>query len=36
MIQNDSTYNLFMPDVEKPTREQGAEAFQTLNALSIP
>jgi (+)-trans-carveol dehydrogenase len=36
MIQNDSTYNLFMPDVEKPTREQAAEAFQTLNALPIP
>ena len=36
MIQNDSTYNLFMPNVEKPTREQAAEAFQTLNALPIP
>lgn len=36
MVQNDPTYRLFLPDVENPTREDAAEAFQTLNSLRIP
>lgn len=36
MIQNEMTYSLFRPDLDNPTREDAAEAFQSLNALPIP
>lgn len=36
MIQNESAYRLFLPDVEHPTREEAAPAFQTLNAIPVP
>ena len=36
MVHNKSTYELFAPDLENPTREQIAERFQALNALPIP
>jgi SDR family mycofactocin-dependent oxidoreductase len=36
MIQNDATYRLFMPDVERPTREQAADRFAATNALPVP
>jgi SDR family mycofactocin-dependent oxidoreductase len=36
MIRNDKTYNLFLPEVAHPTREQAAEAFQATHALPIP
>ena len=36
MILNEPTYKLFMPDVEHPTKEQAAPAFQSQNALPIP
>jgi (+)-trans-carveol dehydrogenase len=36
MIQNESAYRLFLPDVENPTREQFAEAAKPMNALPIP
>jgi SDR family mycofactocin-dependent oxidoreductase len=36
MVQNEATYRLFLPDVENPTREDAAQAFQTLNSLPIP
>jgi SDR family mycofactocin-dependent oxidoreductase len=36
MIQNETAYHLFLPDVEHPTREQFAEAAKPLNALPIP
>ncbi len=35
MIQNDSVYRLFAPDIENPTREQVAERFGEMNALPI-
>lgn len=36
MIQNDVLYRLFRPDLEHPTRDDFAEAAQSLNALPIP
>jgi SDR family mycofactocin-dependent oxidoreductase len=36
MIMNDSTYALFRPDLEHPTREDFAPASQAMNALPIP
>jgi SDR family mycofactocin-dependent oxidoreductase len=36
MIQNAAAYKLFLPDVENPTKEEAAAAFQTLNAIPIP
>jgi SDR family mycofactocin-dependent oxidoreductase len=36
MIQNESTYRLFRPDLEKPTKEDALEGFGTLNLLPIP
>jgi (+)-trans-carveol dehydrogenase len=36
MIQNETAYKLFLPDVEHPTREQFAAAATPMNALSIP
>lgn len=36
MVQNEPSYRLFRPDKETPTREDAAEAFQTLNLLPIP
>jgi SDR family mycofactocin-dependent oxidoreductase len=36
MIQNDAAYRLFLPDVQNPTREDAAPAFQGLNAIPVP
>ncbi|MFC9356236.1 mycofactocin-coupled SDR family oxidoreductase [Rhodococcus sp. NPDC057014] len=36
LIMNDRAAELFLPDVEKPTREQLAEVFSTLNAMPVP
>lgn len=36
MVLNESTYKLFRPDLENPTREDFEEAASTLNALPIP
>jgi (+)-trans-carveol dehydrogenase len=36
MIMNDSTYKLFRPDLEAPTREDFEPASQAMNALPIP
>jgi (+)-trans-carveol dehydrogenase/(-)-trans-carveol dehydrogenase len=36
MIQNEATYRLFRPDLERPTKADFAPASQTLNALPIP
>jgi (+)-trans-carveol dehydrogenase len=36
MVHNRTTYTLFAPDVENPTREIMAERFQSLNALPVP
>jgi SDR family mycofactocin-dependent oxidoreductase len=36
MIFNESTYRLFMPDVEHPTKEQAAERFEQSSILPIP
>ncbi len=36
MVLNESTYKLFRPDLEHPTREDFEEAAGTLNALPIP
>jgi SDR family mycofactocin-dependent oxidoreductase len=36
MIRNDKTYNLFLPEVAHPSREQAAAAFQATHALPIP
>jgi NAD(P)-dependent dehydrogenase (short-subunit alcohol dehydrogenase family) len=36
MIRNDKTWNLFLPGVEHPTREQAAEAFRSTHSLPIP
>ena len=36
MIQNEATYRLFRPDLDKPTREDFAPASQSVNALPIP
>ena len=35
MVQNESTYNMFLPHLDTPTREDAAGAFATLNALPI-
>jgi (+)-trans-carveol dehydrogenase len=35
MIQNDTTYKVFRPDLEKPTQEDAYDAFMSLNALPI-
>ena len=36
MIMNETTYRLFAPDVENPTKELFAERSQAVNALPIP
>ena len=36
MIQNENMYRLFMPEAERPTRDEFAQAFTALNALPIP
>jgi NAD(P)-dependent dehydrogenase (short-subunit alcohol dehydrogenase family) len=36
LIQNESAYKLFRPDLENPGREDVAPAFQSLNLLPIP
>jgi SDR family mycofactocin-dependent oxidoreductase len=36
LIQNESAYKLFRPDLEDPGREDVAPAFQSLNLLPIP
>jgi SDR family mycofactocin-dependent oxidoreductase len=36
MIMNEASWRLFMPDIEHPTVEQGAAAYQATNALEIP
>jgi (+)-trans-carveol dehydrogenase len=36
MIQNDAMYKLFVPHIEKPTREQAAEVFATMNPMPTP
>ncbi|PYE12427.1 (+)-trans-carveol dehydrogenase/(-)-trans-carveol dehydrogenase [Williamsia limnetica] len=36
MIQNESTYRIFRPDLEKPTREDFEPASATTNILPIP
>ena len=36
MIQNEATYRLFRPDLERPTKEDFASASQSVNALPIP
>lgn len=36
LIQNESAYKLFRPDLENPGREDVAPAFESLNLLPIP
>ena len=36
MVQNSATYNLFMPHLDDPTREQASEVFATLNPFPAP
>jgi len=36
MIMNDSTFRLFRPDLEHPTRDDFSPASQAMNALPIP
>ena len=36
MVQNSATYNLFMPHLDDPTREQASEVFATLNPFPVP
>jgi (+)-trans-carveol dehydrogenase/(-)-trans-carveol dehydrogenase len=36
MIQNEQTYLLFRPDLERPTQQDAIEAYTGLNALPIP
>ncbi|TQS42630.1 mycofactocin-coupled SDR family oxidoreductase [Cryptosporangium phraense] len=36
MILNETTFKLFLPDVEHPTAEQAAPVFQSTNALPVP
>lgn len=36
MIQNESTYRMFSPDLDHPTRDDFAAASQAVNALPIP
>ena len=36
MIQNDSIRKLMRPELDNPTREDAAEAFQRLHVLPLP
>ncbi|QIN79318.1 mycofactocin-coupled SDR family oxidoreductase [Rubrobacter marinus] len=36
MVHNESTYKLFLPHLDTPTREDAAGAFATLNTLPVP
>jgi (+)-trans-carveol dehydrogenase len=36
MIQNDTTYRMFRPDLEHPGRADAEEAFASINALPVP
>ncbi len=36
MIQNEAAYKLFVPDLEHPTMEDAAPAFQALNPIPVP
>lgn len=36
MIQNEAAYKLFRPDLEHPTLEDAALAYQTMHAIPIP
>ena len=36
MVQNETIYKLFRPDLEHPTKDDFAEAAKTLNALPVP
>jgi NAD(P)-dependent dehydrogenase (short-subunit alcohol dehydrogenase family) len=36
MVQNSATYDLFMPHLDDPTREQASEVFATLNPFPVP
>jgi (+)-trans-carveol dehydrogenase len=36
MVQNSATYNLFMPHLDDPTRDQASEMFATLNPFPVP
>ncbi|PZF79524.1 mycofactocin-coupled SDR family oxidoreductase [Jiangella anatolica] len=36
MIQNESTYRLFLPDAEHPSRADAEPVFRTINALPVP
>jgi NAD(P)-dependent dehydrogenase (short-subunit alcohol dehydrogenase family) len=36
MIQNDAVRKLMRPDLEHPTREDAAKAFQRLHVIPIP
>jgi SDR family mycofactocin-dependent oxidoreductase len=36
MIMNEGAYRLFRPDLEHPTREDVADTFAGLNAMSVP
>jgi SDR family mycofactocin-dependent oxidoreductase len=36
MVQNEAMYQLFVPHLENPTREQAAEVFATMNPLPTP
>lgn len=36
MVSNDDVYKLFRPDLEKPTKDDFAQAAQTMNLLPVP
>lgn len=36
LLQNDDMYRIFRPDVENPTKEDAAPAFQTLQMMPVP
>jgi NAD(P)-dependent dehydrogenase (short-subunit alcohol dehydrogenase family) len=36
MVQNETIYKLFRPDLEHPTKEDFANAALTMNALPVP
>ena len=36
MIQNEATWKVFRPDLERPTKEDFANSYQSLNALPAP
>jgi Dehydrogenases with different specificities (related to short-chain alcohol dehydrogenases) len=36
MVQNETIYKLFRPDLEHPTKDDFAEAAKTLSALPVP